>query len=78
VREPARQTFKIGKNPVTALVPKLAQGPIEKDVVVHDSLVPLGVPFTSLAYLPPGPHIRRAQIRTHYLDPDQEIRWSSA
>src|SRR5271157_2673228 len=40
MRESARQTLKIGKNPVAALVPKLAQRPIEKDVIIHDAFAP--------------------------------------
>src|ERR1019366_2312489 len=47
MRKPARQTFEIGKNPVAALVPKLVQGPIEKDVVVHDALTFL-VPLSKI------------------------------
>jgi hypothetical protein len=40
MRETARQAFEIGENPIAPLVAKLLQSPIEKDVVVHDVLVP--------------------------------------
>jgi hypothetical protein len=40
MRKPARQTLKIGKNPVAALVAKLAQSPIEKDIIIHDAFAP--------------------------------------
>jgi hypothetical protein len=42
MRESARQTLKIGKNPVAPLVSKLAQSPIEKDIIIHDAFAPLG------------------------------------
>ena len=57
MRKPARQTLEIGKNPVAALVPKLVQGRIEKDVVVHDASAPryplTGLSAASFALLEP-------------------------
>jgi hypothetical protein len=74
MRESARQALKIGKNPVAALVPKLAQSPIEKDVIIHDAFAPSVNYFTYLCMHPRRLTNIRAEITGRHLDPDQEIR----
>jgi len=59
MRKSPGQTFKIGKNPVAALVPELVQGPIKKDVIVHNAS--------------PRPYLGiKPTMWGSHVDPDQE------